>query len=128
MNVLPFWSVAFYTECELQEQGKQLDYHLEKTPQVIDRHYFWEVNGRPVSMCNCREVSSDCLNVSGVYTPPTERGKRYAYAVVWSLWNKFKDKYADIMLYANANYPQSNKCYQRIGFKPLFVNSQYVFE
>ena len=31
------------------------------------------------------------------------------------------------MLYADANYPQSNKIYQKIGFRELFVNSQYAF-
>ena len=127
MNIIPYWRAEFFTECGLEEHGRSVAHQFERTPNVT-MLYLWEVDGRVVAMANLSEISDDSAGLQGVYTPPHLRGKGYAFGVVWNLCNKYKDKYKDIMLYADKDYPQSNKLYQRIGFKPLFTSSQYSFK
>ena len=132
MNILPFWAVAFNIECDLGIEGNclttQRDGIIQRFNASPGTRFLWEVNGRPVSMAHYEEIADDEANISGVYTPPDFRGNKYAFGLVWSICNKIRAKYKNIMLYADANYPQSNKVYQRIGFRELFINSQYIFE
>ena len=127
MDFLPQWSVDFYTECRLDQQGRCIEFQKNKLATLLQNHYIWEVSNIPTSSACMFEVSEDTGNVSFVYTPPNHRKQGYAHANVWNICNKYCEKYKNIMLYADANYPTSNKIYQDIGFKKLFENSQYTF-
>jgi|GEM_PF-3108063 len=127
INIIPYWRAAFFVECGLEPHGQSIEYQFQRTPSV-PMLYLWEMDGRVVSMANLTQISHDSAGLQGVYTPPHLRGKGYAFGLVWNLCNRYKDKYKDIMLYADKDYVQSNRLYKRIGFKPLFTNSQYTFE
>ena len=126
LNFLPFWACAFHDDCNLQA-GNDLTHQYNKISETTEIYHVWETD-TPVAMANMGHFSDDCAKVSAVYTPPFHRGKSYATAVVWNLCKKFLSQYKDIMLYADNSNPMANRCYQKVGFKELFINSQYSFK
>jgi predicted GNAT family acetyltransferase len=56
--------------------------------------------------------------VSAVYTPPEERGKGYAYNLIYRISKELLDsgdKYC--VLYTDDSNPISNHVYEKIGYK-----------
>ena len=108
-------------------------FHDEAVPEdpvpdiqrLIQRHiregsiFLWDV-GRPVSMAVHVRSSRSAASVSGVFTPPDERGKGYASACVAALCERlFLEGFATCVLYTDLANPTSNRIYRRIGFAPV---------
>ena len=85
-----------------------------------DRFMIWDVDGRPVSMaCIVRRVKG-CAAIAGVYTPPELRGRGYAGSVTAAVVEKvYGEGRPTACLYTDLRNPASNRCYEKIGFKPL---------
>ena len=73
---------------------------------------------------NEKAVATATLNMVGkyprvgrVYTDTDERGKAYAKMLVNYLTLKVFAEGKDAMLYTDYDYPSSNRCYQRVGYK-----------
>jgi len=81
-------------------------------------YYILEKDGKIVSQA---VIGRDLLkgkSISGVYTPKEERGKGYAYNLVYRLSKKSLDEGAEYcVLYTDANYPISNHIYEKIGYE-----------
>ena len=84
MNVLPFWSAAFYKECGLEQTGHCLDWQHETITKNFDARarYLWEMNGRQLSMASLTKISDETASIGGVYTPPHFRGNGFAFGLV----------------------------------------------
>ena len=79
--------------------------------------FLWEVNGEICSMANIAHRSKRHARLNNVYTPPEQRKKGYASAIVAELCSKVKDEGLIPMLYADVKNPDSNKVYKGVGFK-----------
>jgi predicted GNAT family acetyltransferase len=62
----------------------------------------------------------DAAAIAGVYTPPALRGRGYAAAVTAAVVDSvFAEGRASACLYTDLRNPASNRCYAKIGFKPV---------
>jgi GNAT superfamily N-acetyltransferase len=85
-----------------------------------DRYLLWEVDGQPVSMAGIVRRLSNCAAIAGVYTPPEFRSRGYAGAVTAAVVEKvYAEGRATACLFTDVRNPASNRCYEKIGFKPL---------
>ena len=79
--------------------------------------YIWrDKDGRPVSFCDKNE-DEHYVKVSQVYTIPEARGKNYAGRMIYEICEDIVANGQIPMLYADADYVPSNRCYQNIGFE-----------
>jgi len=82
-------------------------------------YYVLEKDGKIVSQATFARNLLKGKCISGVYTPKEERGKGYAYTLVYTLSKKCLDEGAEYcVLYTDANYPISNHIYEKIGYVP----------
>lgn len=82
--------------------------------------HFWEVDGQPVSMALLGRKTRHGIVVGLVYTPPEQRGRGFASALVAALSQKALDEgYEFAALFTNLDYPTSNHIYMEIGYRPL---------
>jgi GNAT superfamily N-acetyltransferase len=94
------------------------------------RFMIWEVGGRPVSMAGIVRRVKGCAAIAAVYTPPELRGRGYAGSVTAAVVEKvYGEGRPTACLYTDLRNPASNRCYEKIGFKPLcdswfFLQSQ----
>jgi GNAT superfamily N-acetyltransferase len=79
--------------------------------------YLWMVEGKPVSMANIAHRAPRHARINGVYTPPENRKKGYASALVAEICTILEGENLIPMLYADLKNPTSNKIYQNIGFE-----------
>ena len=91
--------------------------------------YIWlNENNQPVSMNIISRPTQNGSSIGGVYTPPSERKKGYASALVAHtsqvILNNGK-KFCT--LYTDASNPTSNKIYQAIGYKEIGQSVNYKF-
>jgi predicted GNAT family acetyltransferase len=119
------WMLAFYEEAlpyDAKPSGQQLQ------AAASSEHYsFWLVNGEPVSRAGIRRCTRPVGAISGVYTPPTLRGRGYAGSVTAAVVERiFREGKAAACLYTDLRNPFSNRCYAKIGFKPVCLSSHYV--
>jgi len=82
--------------------------------------FFWEVDGRPVSTAAIVRETGQTAGISLVYTPPEERGRGYAgaatAATVEAAYGRGKRA---ACLFTDLRNPVSNRCYEKIGFRPV---------
>lgn len=78
--------------------------------------YLWVVDGVPVSMAGVAHRSARHARVNNVYTPPAERGKGYAGALVAEVSGLLAAEGLVPMLYADIDNPSANAAYRRIGY------------
>ncbi|MBT8338367.1 MAG: GNAT family N-acetyltransferase [Gemmatimonadetes bacterium] len=85
-----------------------------------DRIRLWEDDGRVVSMAARAGMTSTSVRVGYVYTPPDERGKGYATALVADLTREvLASGRRSAFLYTDLANPTSNAIYARIGYVPV---------
>jgi RimJ/RimL family protein N-acetyltransferase len=83
-------------------------------------YVFWETQGRPVAMAGMYWRTRRGRAITGVYTPPAERGKGYAAAVTASLARSILREGCDrVFLMSRVNNTPALRCYARIGFRPV---------
>jgi uncharacterized protein len=95
---------------------------LERAEDMIANEnylYFWEAEGKPVSMARGGRWTDNGITVNFVYTPEPYRKKGYASAVVAGLSSKLLQKYKFCTLYTDLENPTSNKIYMEIGYVPI---------
>ena len=103
---------------EALEEDKSDEYANDKFDEYLKRGYYvLEKDGKIV----CQAViGRDLLKgkgISGVYTQKEERGKGYAYNLVYQISKKCLDEGAEYgVLYTDAGNPISNHVYEKIGY------------
>jgi RimJ/RimL family protein N-acetyltransferase len=81
---------------------------------------FWMVDGRPVSMAGIVRRTPTAAAIALVYTPPELRSLGYAGSATAAVVEKIYVEGCKIAcLYVDQHNPASNRCYQKIGFKPV---------
>lgn len=96
-----------------------LEESLEAAKEQLERQslYIWrDGKGQPVAFCD-RNEDDHYTKVSQVYTIPEARGKNYAGRMIYEICVDIVEKGQMPMLYADADYIPSNRCYQNIGFE-----------
>lgn len=118
------WFRRFVRETEPNEPSLT----IERMIKTFDDHpiFFWEVEGKPVSMAARNRETKDGSNISFVFTPPELRGKGYAGSVTaFACADAFKEGKKVCFLYTDLRNPISNKVYQKIGFRPRCDSKTY---
>ena len=92
---------------------------LGKAKNLIETRnlYIWVVDEVPVSMTNVSHRSPRHARINSVYTPPEQRKKGFASALVHEVCGVVEKEKLTPMLYADVLNPSSNKIYQDLGFK-----------
>ena len=112
------WARGFYDDCFS-------DGHHERTvaateDKIRNRGLFFWVDGVPRSMAGRSRPTPHGEAIGFVYTPPSERRKGYASAVVARLSQRILDDGRQFCtLYTDLSNPTSNSIYQKIGYRPV---------
>lgn len=103
---------------------------LKKAEEMIaaGRAAVWTVKDIPVAKATASGTDS-VARISGVYTPPEQRGKGYASAMVAHLSQLQLDQGKKMCcLHADARNPVSNSIYRKIGYEFVGRSSLFVLD
>lgn len=82
--------------------------------------FLWEDGAQAVSMAAARGNTPKGVRIGYVYTPPEQRRKGYASALVADLSQRMLDAgRAFCVLFTDLSNPTSNAIYQRLGYRPI---------
>jgi predicted GNAT family acetyltransferase len=131
-DLLLAWLVAFYAEADRQPDERQARIAAERN--VASRlhsptsgYYLW-VDGAPVSLAGCTGATPHGIRIAPVFTPPEQRRRGYASAVVAALSQSLLDRgYRRCYLFTDLGNPTANKIYQTIGYRPVCDVDEYTF-
>ncbi len=129
------WLTAFNAEALPQEPQTDPADVIRRRLAEGGGMWFWEVDGEPVSFVLRSVLRPDELpglplaGVSGVYTPPEQRGHGYASANVAALSQLSLDEgCAAVTLMTDLANPTSNKIYQALGYRPVGDAQIWLFD
>jgi GNAT superfamily N-acetyltransferase len=112
------WLIAFFQETVPHEPVPPRD-RIETTAAAGNYH-FWIVDGEPVAMAGIVRRTRHAAAIAGVYTPPALRNRGYGGAATAAAAEAvFAEGRTVACLYTDLRNPASNRCYAKIGFKPL---------
>jgi RimJ/RimL family protein N-acetyltransferase len=112
------WIIAFAREATPHDPAPARE-ALERVAGE-GRHMFWAVDGQPVSLAGIVRRTRNTAAIAGVYTPPSLRGRGYAGSVTAAVVERvFEEGRSTACLYTDLRNPFSNRCYAKIGFKPV---------
>ena len=125
LSVIAEWLPAFYGET--LPGDPRLSPQAEAQRRVSQgRMFVWE-DGQPVSMAGWTACTRSNVRVSLVYTPPEFRQRGYASACVADLTQRLLSQGCSYCcLYTDLANPTSNSIYQKIGYRPVCDNSDYI--
>ena len=125
LDIYVEWTIAFCLEAGLAEGAPSAESLRQNGPRKD--LYFWEVDGRPVSMAAITRESANGGNISLVYTTPAERGRGYGGSITAHLAQEIFSRGKTLaFLYTDLRNPISNRVYAKIGFRPLCDTSAYA--
>ncbi len=122
------WAVAFNQEA--LHKSDSLDTRQEAESRVRRRMmYVWELpDGRAATMAGKTRPTSQVISISLVYTPPPYRGRSYASNCVAALSQHLLDEgWKKCSLVTDLANPTSNSIYQKIGYRPVCDQTEYIF-
>jgi RimJ/RimL family protein N-acetyltransferase len=119
------WMTAFHNEASPHDPAFSRE-QLEKAARS-GRHLFWILDGQPVSMAGIVRQTRRSGTIAAVYTPPPLRGRGYAGSVTAAAVEQvFAERKTTACLYTDLRNPFSNRCYAKIGFKPVCLSKHFV--
>ncbi len=112
------WLIAFFREVVPHEVVPPRE-RIEMTA-AAGNYQFWIVDGEPVAMAGIVRRTRHAAAIAGVYTPPALRNRGYGAAVMAAVVDAvFAEGRTTACLYTDLRNPASNRCYAKIGFKPV---------
>jgi GNAT superfamily N-acetyltransferase len=112
------WLLAFFREVVPHEPEPPRD-RLETTA-AAGNYRFWIVDDAPVAMAGIVRRTRQTAAIAGVYTPPALRNRGYGGAATAAVAEAvFAEGRTAACLYTDLRNPASNRCYAKIGFKPV---------
>jgi RimJ/RimL family protein N-acetyltransferase len=127
IDLFAAWSFAFMDEAVPHDRRPARE-QFEKVASE-GRYLFWIVDERPVSMAGIVRRTRNAAAIGGVYTPPPLRARGYAGSVTAALVERiFAEGKTTACLYTDLRNPFSNRCYEKIGFKPVCESLHFVRE
>jgi len=131
-SLLLEWLAAFNQEALGEAHPERVERsinNLFQSQRTTRGMFLWMAEGeRPVAMAGYGGVTPNGARVGPVYTPPAERRKGYASALVAELSQHLLDdgrKYC--FLFTDLLNPTSNHIYQQIGYAPVCDADEYRF-
>jgi len=117
-TVFADWMTAFHGEATPHDPLPCRD-DLEKRAGE-GRYLFWIVDGVPVSLAGITRRIQQVAAIAPVYTPPDLRGRGYAGSVTAAIVERiYAEGKTTACLYTNLRNPYSNRCYAKVGFRPV---------
>ncbi len=118
-DLVAAWLDAFMTEALGQsdpvEAGAMADRWLAGRSRTL---WLWEDGGAIVSLTGVGGPTPNGIRIGPVYTPPAERGRGYASALVAAVSQEALDSGRRFcFLFTDAANPTSNHIYQEIGYQ-----------
>jgi predicted GNAT family acetyltransferase len=118
LDLVVQWAHAFHQGIFGDSEPDRTEEYARR--KVKDGTLFLWVDGEPVSMAARLRPTPHGESISYVYTPPEERRKGYATAIVASLARRIlADGKRFCSLYTDLSNPTSNRIYTKIGFAPV---------
>lgn len=118
--LLHAWGSAFVAEALA---GEPFDADAWVARQTGSRHhgvFLWEVEGEPVAMTSYTRATPHGIRISGVFTPPTSRGRGYASACVAGVNTQLLERgFRTTFLFSDLANPNAHRIYERIGYRPM---------
>ena len=91
------------------------------------QHWFWIADDEPVSLAGIVRRTRDAAAIAAVYTPLHRRNRGFAGSIVAAVVERiFADGRKTACLYTNLDNPASNRCYAKVGFKPVCGSRLYL--
>jgi len=123
-NLYADWITAFLREAVPQDPVPDREV-LENIAGHSPR-WFWTVDDKPVSVAGISRQAGKFACISAVYTPPEFRRRGYAGSVTAAIVDQaYADGKTVVCLYTDLRNPFSNRCYQKIGFRPVCDSMHY---
>lgn len=125
------WLQAFCEECLPKREHLNEEQAQTAAVRSIARQdvFVWCVDDKPVAMALASRSTKNGRTISGVYTPPQDRGRGYATAVVSRLSQRILEQGKSFCsLYTDADNPTSNSIYQKIGYQEVAESTHILFE
>jgi hypothetical protein len=117
LDTLIEWWRAFATEAHVGGDVESAA-DVARARRDAGRAYFWEHEGRPVSLVAVNPAVAGVARVGPVYTPPAERGRGYAGSAVAALSRRALAEGArQCALFTDLDNPTSNKIYAEVGYR-----------
>jgi predicted GNAT family acetyltransferase len=110
------WMIAFHQHAMPPAPSR------EELEQLAGEAFqlLWVVDGEPVSTAGINRRTRAAAAISRVYTPPSLRGRGFGGSVTAAVVERiFAEGRSAACLYTDLRNPSSNRCYARIGFKPV---------
>lgn len=128
-ELLVGWLDAFFVEAFGSESNPDASRAgLAEIVAAGGRIVLWTVGGAPVAMARVHGCLLGMSRIGPVYTPPACRGNGYGAAVTAEAVREAHRQGArDVVLFADAENPVSNRIYRRLGFVPVGENVQNAF-
>jgi RimJ/RimL family protein N-acetyltransferase len=117
-DVFQRWTLAFGAEAVPHDRSPTADAMQATLGQ--GRHWFWIADGMPVSMAAVARRTKNAACINSVYTSPDHRNRGFAGAVTAAVAQEiFSEGRNTVCLYTDLRNAASNRCYAKIGFKPV---------
>jgi hypothetical protein len=124
-NVLAGWSEAFTAETAMDAIADCLGFVRKKR---VARQLFVWANDTPVCMAAWMGRTEQGVRIGYVYTPPAERRRGYASALVAALSQRLLDEGVPrCFLFTDAANPTSNRIYRALGYEHVSDFRLYDF-
>ena len=117
--LLATWYKAFEQDTGLKNSSHEVINESVRRFLGDQEVFFWEDNGKVVSMMKKSRPSDRGVTVSFVFTPHEERKKGYARTMVAAGSEELLKTYDFCVLYTDMLNPTSNKIYQEIGYRKI---------
>ena len=123
--LLADWLTAFYREAVPHDTVPARD---KLTAVAAEgRHLFWIVDSRPVSLAGIQRRTRSAAAIATVYIPPEFRGRGYGGSVTAAVVERiFAEGRKAACLYTDLRNRFSNRCYVKIGFRPVCSSYHYL--
>jgi predicted GNAT family acetyltransferase len=112
------WTEAFIAEAVPHDPVPSAEAMRDTLTQ--GRYWFWIVDGRPVAMAAITRRIKNAACINSVYTSPDYRNRGFAGAVTAAVAGViFSEGRRIACLYTDLRNPASNRCYAKLGFRPV---------
>jgi predicted GNAT family acetyltransferase len=112
------WRVEYEVEALGAERTPAHELRTIQTFRPAASHWVFTVDGRRVATSSFNAELPECVQIGGVFTPPAERGKGYARAVVaGSLVEARAAGVARAALFTPQDHHAAQRAYEAIGFQ-----------
>jgi GNAT superfamily N-acetyltransferase len=119
LETLTEWWAAFAAEADVGSDVESAA-AIARARMDAGGAYFWEDEGRPVSLVAINPAVAGVARVGPVYTPPSHRGRGYAGSAVAALSRRaLAEGAARCALFTDLANPTSNKIYAEVGYRAL---------